>query len=99
MSWLTRLFGGRTGGEAAGGPAPAAAAGEDYKGFRITPAPIREGGNYRVAARIEKLVDGVALRHDLVRADTMASLEEATAISAARARQIIDERGERLFAR
>lgn len=91
MSWLARLFGGRSAAPAA--PAPAAA--EDYKGFRITPAPIREGGNYRVAARIEK--DGRV--HQLVRADTMASLDDATAISAAKARQMIDEQGERLFDR
>jgi len=95
MSWLSRLFGGGAG--APDAPAPAAA--EDYKGFRIIPAPIREGGTYRVAARIEKDVDGVTLRHDLVRADTMASRQEAVAISAAKARQVIDERGERLFAR
>jgi hypothetical protein len=35
--------------------------------------------------------------HELVRADTMASLEDATAISLAKARQMIDEQGERLF--
>jgi hypothetical protein len=46
-----------------------------------------------VAARIEK--DG--RRHELIRADTMASQDEAVAISAAKARQVIDELGERLF--
>jgi hypothetical protein len=79
------------------GDAPAPAAGEDYKGFRITPDPIREGGQYRIAARIEKTIDGELRRHRLIRADTMASLDEATAISAAKARQMIDERGEGLF--
>lgn len=67
--------------------------GEDYKGFTISAVPIREGGQFRVAARIEK--DG--RRHDLVRADTMASLDEATSISLAKARQLIDERGDKLL--
>lgn len=89
MSLLSRLFGGKPKADTA------AAAGEthDHKGFRITPKPIREGGQYRVAARIDK--DGRV--HELVRADTMASLEDATAISLAKARQMIDEQGERLF--
>jgi hypothetical protein len=67
--------------------------GEDYKGFTISAVPIREGGQFRVAARIEK--DG--RRHELVRADTMASQEEATAIALSKARQIIDEQGDRLL--
>lgn len=94
MSWLSRLFGG--GG--AGGEAPRSGTGsEDYKGFRITPGPIREGGQYRVAARIEKVVDGVPRRHDLIRADLLASAEEAQRFSLAKARQVIDEQGDRLF--
>jgi hypothetical protein len=87
MPLWSRLFGSSTRRE------PEPAKGEDYRGFRITPEPVREGGQYRVAARIEK--DG--RRHDLVRADTMASLEACTALSAAKARQVIDEQGERLF--
>lgn len=90
MPFWSRLFG-----SAASDPAPAK--GEEYKGFRITPTPVKEGGQYRVSARIEKTVDGVDRRHDLIRADTMASLDDATAISLAKARQVIDERGDRLF--
>ncbi|MCX7888711.1 MAG: HlyU family transcriptional regulator [Rhodobacteraceae bacterium] len=87
MPFWSRLFGSSTPSDTA------PAKGEEYKGFRITPTPIREGSHYRVAARIEK--DGRT--HELIRADTMASLEDATAISAAKARQMIDEQGERLF--
>ena len=89
MSWLSKLFGGRP-----KDTAPPAAKAEDHKGFVITPAPIPEGGQFRVAARIEK--DGRS--HDLVRADTMASLEQATAFSLAKARQVIDEQGDGIFA-
>jgi hypothetical protein len=91
MSLLSRLFGSRPAAE----PPPAPA--EEHKGFRIVPRPIPEGGTYRVAARIEKEVGGQTRAHDLVRADTMASLDEAKALSVAKARQMIDEQGERLF--
>jgi hypothetical protein len=87
MPFWSRLFGGKPAEETASG------ASEEHKGFRITPKPIREGGQYRVAARIEK--DGRV--HELVRADTMTSLDEAKAVSVAKARQMIDEQGDRLF--
>ena len=97
MPIWSRLFGSRS------DPPPGGSAGEgqgeDYRGFRITPVPVREGGSYRVAARIEKEVAGVPRRHDLVRADTTAALEDATRLSVAKARQLIDERGEGLFDR
>ena len=86
MPFWSRLFGSSS-------PDPAPAKGEEYKGFRITPTPIREGGQYRVSARIEK----GERTHTLIRADTMASPDEATAISLAKARQVIDERGDKLF--
>ena len=87
MSLLSRLFGGKSEGQ----EPPAAS--EEHKGFRITPAPIRDGAQFRVSARIEK--DGKS--HTLIRADTSASVDEAAAISLAKARQMIDEQGERLF--
>lgn len=87
MSLLSRLFGSKS------EKPEATPSSEDHKGFRITPKPIREGGQFRVSALIEK--DG--RRHELIRADTMASLEEAMVLSLAKARQMIDEQGERLF--
>jgi hypothetical protein len=87
MSFWKRLFGGKS------DETDTPAQGEEYNGFRIIPAPIREGGQYRVAARIEK--DGRS--HDLIRADTMGSQDEAIAASIRKARQIIDEQGDRLF--
>lgn len=87
MSILSRLFGG------GGGAAKEAATPEEYDGFAITPEPIREGSNYRVAALIEK--DGKT--HNLVRADTMTDRDEAVRISLLKARQMIDEQGDALF--
>jgi len=54
MSILSRLFGG-------GGAAKRAEPGfppEEYKGYRITPAPQEDEGGWRLAARIEKEVEG-----------------------------------------
>ena len=91
MSLLSRLFGKKP--DAPDKPGSS----EEYKDFRITSKPIREGGRYRVAARIDKVVNGVAKSHELIRSDTMASLDEATTFSAAKARQMIDEQGDKLF--
>ena len=81
MSLLSRLFGGKS----PKAPKPEARKpSEEYKGFRITPDPIREGGQFRIAARIEKDVDGVLRTHQLIRADTTGSVDEAVAMSLAK---------------
>ena len=93
MSLLSRLFGRRDTGDtpAAAGPA------EDYEGFTVTPAPVSEGGKWRIGAVIEKEVDGARKTHRLIRADTLESAEAAAAASLAKARMLIDQQGERLF--
>ena len=48
MNLLSRLFGKST------PTAPAAVAAVLHKDFRIYPQPIKEGGVFRIAARIEK---------------------------------------------
>jgi len=90
MSFLKKLFGG-------GGESPTEEAGETYKEFHITPTPQREGTQYRICARIEKEVDGEKLSHTLIRADTIGDLHEAAAASIGKAKQMIDEQGDRLF--
>lgn len=89
MSFLKKLFGG-------GNSGPEAAS-EEYKGFQITPTPIAEGNTYRVVATIEKEVDGEVQTHKLVRADTLQGLEEAQKACIRKAKQVIDEQGERIF--
>lgn len=91
MPLWSRFFGGKPAKEPASSPI------EEHKGFRITPTPIREGGQYRIAAQIEKEVGGVPRVHRLVRADMVATPDEARALSVGKARQMIDEQGERLF--
>jgi hypothetical protein len=90
MSLLSRLFGG-------GKSPPPAAEPELYNGYAIFPDPMRDGTQFRISARIEKEVGGVLKTHTLIRADTLGDHEAAVAASLAKARQLIDEQGERLF--
>lgn len=84
MSLFSKLFG--------GGSAPEPES-EIYEGFRITPSPAKEGGRFRIGATIEK--DGQT--HHLIRADMLETLEDANQASIRKAKQMIDEQGERLF--
>ena len=85
MSIFSKLFGG-------GGSAKPAKS-EDYNGFTITPAPVKEAHGFRIAATIEK--DGQS--HDMIRADTYSSDETAQEASIAKAKQVIDQMGDRIF--
>lgn len=87
MSLLSKLFGG---GGGASQPEPTT---ETYKGFTITPEPQREGSNWRIAAKIEK--DGRS--HTLIRADQLSDRDECEKFSVSKAKQMIDEQGDRLF--
>lgn len=88
MSLLKKLFGG---GEP---PEPRV---ETYKDFRITPTLQKESDGYRICARIEKDVEGEVKTHNLIRADTIASQDDALAATIAKAKQIIDEQGDWIF--
>ena len=94
MSFLKKLFGG-------GSSEPKAAAvveQETYKDFQIAAAPMAEGGQYRLAATITKQVGEEVRSHHLIRADVFASQDEAAQFAIRKAKQMIDEQGERIFA-
>ena len=69
----------------------------EYNGYRIRPTPYASKGHYQTAGTIEKEVGGELKEHRFVRAETHSSREEVIAFSIAKARQIIDEQGDRLF--
>ena len=81
MSFLKRLFGGGSG-DSGGSREPAAEA-EDYNGFRITPEPIPEGGQFRLAARIEAEDPRVIRMRTFSKAYGMAGARIGYAIGAA----------------
>ena len=88
MSLFSKLFG--------GGSAPAAPP-EEHNGFKIYPEPKSDAGGYRIAGRIEKEIGGEVKSHSFLRADIIQSKEEAERFTVLKAKQIIDEQGERLF--
>ena len=69
----------------------------EYDGYRIRPTPFPRQGAYQTAGTIEKEVGGEVKEHRFVRAETHSSREGAAAFAIAKARQLIDEQGERLF--
>ena len=85
----SRLLGRDAGGE--GGEAI------EYNGYRIRPTPYRRMGQYQTCGVIEKEVAGERKEHRFIRAEMHPSREAAIEFSVAKARQIIDEQGERMF--
>jgi hypothetical protein len=69
----------------------------EYNGYRIRPAPYTRGGQYQTCGIIEKEVRGELKEHRFIRAEAHPSREAAVAFSIAKAKQLIDEQGERLF--
>ena len=96
-SILSGLFGRLTGGGRAGDDAGVAGDAEEYNGFTITPVPRPSGGQYNTAGLITREIDGEVKTHQFIRADTHAGREEAIRHSLTKAKQIIDEQGDRLF--
>jgi hypothetical protein len=90
---LKALWGRLLGREAAEAAGPAT----EYNGYRIRPAPYRRNGQYQTCGIIEKEVAGEIKEHRFIRAEAHPSREAAAAFSIAKAKQLIDEQGERLF--
>ncbi|SHG80094.1 HlyU family transcriptional regulator [Marivita hallyeonensis] len=91
MSFLKKLFGGGGGSSAPSAPA------ETYQGYTIFAEPIKDGGTWRISARIEKEIAGEIKAHQLVRADTLQSYEDAVKASVAKAQMLIDQQGDLIF--
>ncbi len=93
-SFLRRLTGG--GDSEAAAPAARGPAVE-YEGYAIHAAPQRQGSQWLTAGVITKeFPDGVK-EHHFIRAETHPGQEQASAFAVVKAKQIIDERGDKLF--
>ena len=90
MSLLSRLFGGSSGSKAEVQP-------ETFQDFKIFAEPEKSGGGFRIAARIEKEIDGEVKSHRMIRADTCNSADEARELSLAKAKMLIEQQGETIF--
>ncbi|MGL5948640.1 MAG: HlyU family transcriptional regulator [Aeromonas sp.] len=69
-----------------------------HAGFMIYPEPQAEGGQYRLAGRICKEMDGTLHTHRFVRSDLFAQASDAEALMLQKAQRFIDETGEAMFA-
>ena len=69
----------------------------EYKGYRIRPAPYLANNSFQTAGTIEKDTPEGVKEHRFIRADTYQSREDAIAFTLSKAKQIIDQQGDRIF--
>ena len=94
FSRLGSLFTGRPAGD---GGASANEAVREINGLKVVAAPIKEGGTYRIAGRIEKEAEGNVMVRSFIRADVFNSPDEAVEFTFRKAEQIIQQNGAMLF--
>lgn len=95
MSFLKKLFG--LGGGSSEPEQAVSSRVEDHNGFTIRATPYKEGGQWQLCGVIAKEVNGETKEHRFIRADRFASQEDAESMTFIKARQIIDQQGERVF--
>jgi len=91
MSFLKKLFGG--GGDSSPPPAPP----EHHNGYTIRPEPVKDGGTWRIGARIEKEIDGALKSHFMMRADSLQDYGDAAKASVSKAKMLVDQQGDSIF--
>ena len=69
----------------------------EYTGYTIRPASRREGSQWLTAGVISKRFDEEVKEHHFIRADRYGNRDDAEAFTVTKAKQIIDERGDKLF--
>ena len=93
-SFFSKLFG-RGGGSAT--PAKVAEETEAYNDLLLVAAPLQEGGQYRLAGRIEKRDGDRVLVRSFIRADLFSSRDDTVSSTFRKAKQIVDQHGASLF--
>jgi hypothetical protein len=93
MSFLKRLFGGGSSEKSPAAPAATA----EHEGFAIKATPYLDAGQWQMCGVIEKEIGGELKSHRFVRADRFPDEAQAAEFTLAKARQIVDQSGERLF--
>lgn len=72
---------------------------QTYKGFTITPQPIADQGQFRVAALIEKAAgEGQETKkHHFIRSDMVTNADQAAELAISKCKVFIDQLGEDIF--
>lgn len=80
-------------------PAKSSFPSEEYKGFTITPSPLPDQGQFRIAGLIEKKADNEeqTQQHQFIRSDMVSSEDQAAEITTQKCKVFIDQMGDRIF--
>ena len=97
MPFWKRWFGGTDRGIEGAGPPVARAKTIMHAGYTIHATPYRAEGQFQTAGTIEKEVGGAVREHRFIRADRHPTMEDAVEFSLHKGRQIVDQRGDRMF--
>ena len=93
FSKLLSAFGGN-----AAPAAPKEVEPREYDGCRIFATPIREGSQFRLAGRIEKVFDGQVRVRNFIRADIFTTEDDAVEFTFRKGEQIVQQSRGTLFA-
>lgn len=91
--FVKRLFSGKD----SSSKEPKVVSSASYNDFEIRAAPVKDSNGWRVTGTVVKEIDGVLKEHYFVRADSCPDAESAAALTLRKARQLIDEQGDRIF--
>jgi len=69
----------------------------EYKGFLIYQESIAESGQYRIAGRITKEIDGEVREHRFIRSDVVSSETDANDLMLNKAKMFIDQMNGKIF--
>lgn len=93
---LKKLFGALFGGASESQHAPQVTPTE-YQGYLIYPEPQAEGGQYRLAGRITRDIDGELKEHRFIRSDLFVNPDDARDFMLRKAQTFIDQMGDQMF--
>lgn len=96
MSFWSKLFGGGGSNSEDGPQKPVSET--EHEGFKISVTPQKEGGQLRLCGIISKIIDGEEKTHHLIRADLFTSQEDCVDATIRKAKQVIKEQGDSMFA-
>jgi len=94
--FFSKVFGGSKSGDASMAEASPAV---EYNGYSIVAAPIKDGSQYKTAGTISKEIEGDLKSAQFIRADNHTDHGAAVTHSQSKAKQIIDEQGDKMFQR
>jgi hypothetical protein len=95
-SFLSKLSSMFSGGSSQRAPS---AAGDpvEYRGFHIIPAPMKDGGQWRIAGQITSTDENDTRVHHFIRSDLLGSHDDATTLTIRKGQLIIDQMGDRIL--